>query len=234
MLALLLVLPVQAGAVKSESLDAAEARLAQAVAANDPRGFMQAVHMARLAIDAPRDKTLFLEARATYALAWMYFLNAEAERSAAQAQVALGVLNQAFDARPADVLALQAYRVMIAALLRANGGVFDPLLQQQAEDDLRMLVESGGDAPLVLYARAIAALHASDLGRKTGSALDEAAALFARLLSREPHNRVFRAFTVFCKAKADDGERPAAAQVLSEMLRVDPGFRLATFLRGRL
>lgn len=234
LLALAVVLPVEARAVKSQSLDLAEARLARAIQTNDPHGFMQAVQLARLAMDAPRDKTLFLEARATYALAWMYFLNDEAESSAEQARIAVGVLNQAVDTLETPTRALRAYRVMMAALLQDLDGVADPMVGRVAEDDLRDLVEHGGDDPLVLYARAIVAVHESKFGHRKGRAFDAARTLFARLVMQEPQNRTFQAFAIFLEARSDPGQRSAAARALTDMLRQDPAFKLAVFLRGRL
>jgi len=234
LLALAVVLPVEARAVKSQSLERAEAILAQAIKTNDPQGFMRAVQMARLAMDAPRDKTLFLEARATYALAWMYFLNDEAESSAEQARIAVGVLNQAVDTLETPTRALRAYRVMMAALLQDLDGVADPMVGRVAEDDLRDLVEHGGDDPLVLYARAIVAVHESKFGHRKGRAFDAARTLFARLVMQEPQNRTFQAFAIFLEARSDPGQRSAAARALTDMLRQDPAFKLAVFLRGRL
>jgi hypothetical protein len=234
LLALAAVLPAAARAVKSQSLDYAEAKLAHAIKTNDPHGLMQAVQMARLAVDAPRDRTLFLEARATYALAWVYFLNDETRKSAEQARIAVGVLNRAVDMLEAPTHALQAYRVMMAALLQDLDGVADPMIGQLAEDDLRDLIEHGGDDPLVLYARAMVAVHESRFGQKKGRAIDVALTLFTRLAVQEPQNRTFRAFAIFLKARSDPEQRPAAAKALTDMLRQDPAFRPAVFLRGRL
>ncbi len=227
------VMPAGAGAVKSKSLAQAQAILDQAVARDDPSGFMRAAQMARLAIDAPRHETLFLEARALYALAWTYFLNDETVASLAQAQHALGVLNQAVDAAEKPTLAMRSYRVMIVALLRQLGETADIFVNQRAEVDMRTLIEKGGDNPQALYARAFAAFHRSALG-KPGDDLDEALTLFERLREQNPGNRTAQAFVIFLNAKADSAPPADAARQLTEMLSADPTFRLAVFLRGHL
>jgi hypothetical protein len=227
------VVPGQAHAVKSQSLIMATQVLDVGIATSNPRTILHAIQLTQLAADAPRADTLMLAGRAHYALAWLYFLNDETAAATDEAQAAAGLLNEAATLSDPIPLSVRSWRLMTAELLRKLSATGDPLFSRQAREDLRVLIDEGGTDPLVLSVRAHVAFLRSDTAEDQEETT-EALGLFERLRERSPDDRELQAWVIFLRARQDPAQHATAAAALTDMLRTDPAFRLAAFLRGRL